>query len=97
ICLLKQLKVDWTISRSLLKICLLLQKKKIKKDFNMSTSTLILLFSIGFIVYFSIGLKKKYYDYKNETDNINIGILFNSIAGIILGVILLTLYLIGLI
>lgn len=61
----------------------------------MSSSTLIILFSIGFIVYFSIRLKKKYYDYKNETDNINIGVFFNSIAGIILGVILLILYLIG--
>lgn len=61
----------------------------------MNSSTLLLIFSIGFIGYFSLGLKKSYLYYKNEPGYTSISIFYSKVAGIILGVIFIILYLFG--
>lgn len=61
----------------------------------MSSSTLLLIGGIIFVVYFSLGLKKWYYIYKNDPGYTSISVFYSKVAGIILGVIFILLYLFG--
>ena len=59
----------------------------------MSSQYLLIIFSLGCIIYFSIGLKKRYYNYKNDPNYSSISVFYSKVAGIILGVIFILLHL----
>ncbi len=63
----------------------------------MKSSTLLVIFCIGFFLYSVIGIKKWYYKYKNDTNYTTISVFYNKIAGIILSIILISLHFFGLI
>lgn len=62
----------------------------------MESRNLLLLSGIAFVIYFSIRLRKSYYEHKNERKSaINMNIFYNKVAGVILGVIFIILYFMG--
>lgn len=61
----------------------------------MKLSTLLIIFSVGIIIYSSIGLKKSYFYYKNEPGYNSISIFYSKAAGIVVGVLFLILYFLG--
>ena len=61
----------------------------------MSSRSLLLIFSIGLIIYSAYDLKSSYNKFKNEPDSISITIFIKSVGGIVLGAIFLLLYLFG--
>lgn len=59
----------------------------------MKDSYKFLIFTIFMLIFFSIGIRKSYYDYKNNPNNPGyISGFYSGVAGIILSIIFLILY-----
>ncbi|WP_299778751.1 hypothetical protein [uncultured Formosa sp.] len=63
----------------------------------MKSSTLLVIFCIGFFIYSLVGIKKWYYKYQNDTNYTTISVFYSKIAGIVLSIILISLHFLGLI
>jgi len=61
----------------------------------MSIRLMLLIFSIGFILYSIIYLKKSYYRYKNDKCFISFKLLINKLAMLLVGIIFMILYFLG--
>lgn len=60
---------------------------------NMKDSHKFLIFLILLFIFSFYGLKRDYYKYKSDKSPISIKVFFNGVAGIIISIILLILYL----
>jgi len=61
----------------------------------MSSSTLLIVFSVVFFTYSAYGIKKRYYAYKQHPDYTSISVFWNKVAGMALALILLALHFLG--